>query len=398
MRQRVSGFSLVEILVGMVIGLLAVIVMMQVFSLSEASKRTATGGGDATTNGALALYSIQREAKMAGWGLESSLYMGRTVDAGNALLPGCEVYQHCAGGACPSADWSFAPIKITDGGTGPDTVAIRFFADIMDGNFVPAPVANVSGNVLDASSIPQLAVNSAFGCSKGDLVLVSSVAGNVCTLIQLSDDPVTTPAITLPHKSDSTNAPYNDPAWDAVTGQPPAVSGPGDFLATCFTPFPRGPSATRVFSVNSAAGTLQLTDTSGATDVTETIADNIIDLQAQYGLAADGSPTVTSWVDATSSWNDPVPKAGTAGNTTNNRLQNIKAVRIAVLARSAQFEKPQSGTVCDATKGTPGTPGASGWSTWATFDTDNYPTDWRCYRYRAFDLVVPIRNVIWGSQ
>ncbi|MDP3688915.1 MAG: prepilin-type N-terminal cleavage/methylation domain-containing protein, partial [Sulfurimicrobium sp.] len=63
------GFSLVELMVGMVIGLLATLVIMQVFSVFEGQKRSTTGGADAQTNGSVAIYTIQREASMAGYGL-----------------------------------------------------------------------------------------------------------------------------------------------------------------------------------------------------------------------------------------------------------------------------------------------------------------------------------------
>ena len=64
-----TGFSLIEILVGLVIGLLATLVIMQVFSVFEGQKRTTTGSADAQTNGSIALYSIASELKMAGYGL-----------------------------------------------------------------------------------------------------------------------------------------------------------------------------------------------------------------------------------------------------------------------------------------------------------------------------------------
>ena len=64
-----AGFSLVEIMVGMVIGMLGLIIMMQVFSLSESQKRTTTGGGDAHSNGAIALFGLQRDLRQAGFGV-----------------------------------------------------------------------------------------------------------------------------------------------------------------------------------------------------------------------------------------------------------------------------------------------------------------------------------------
>jgi type IV pilus assembly protein PilW len=163
--------------------------------------------------------------------------------------------------------------------------------------------------------------------------------------------------------------------------------------------------------LDAANSLLQRTDNTGLTDglppvpiivTNEPVASGIVDMQAQYGIAADGASNVTTWVDATaaSGWNNPTPKAGATGLATAGRLQDIKAVRISLLARSSQYEKPSTGAggTCDATAGSPGNPGATGsWSTWATFNTSVYPADWKCYRYRAFEIVLPLRNVIWAN-
>src|SRR3989338_7895818 len=67
-RRHHTGFSLVEIMVGMVIGLLSTIIVMQVFATFEGQKRTTTGGSDAQTNGGVGLYTIERDIRMAGYG------------------------------------------------------------------------------------------------------------------------------------------------------------------------------------------------------------------------------------------------------------------------------------------------------------------------------------------
>src|SRR5262245_5437846 len=64
-----AGFSLVELMVGMAIGLLAVIVILQVIQMFDAQSRTTIGTADAQTNGGIALYTIARELQMAGYPL-----------------------------------------------------------------------------------------------------------------------------------------------------------------------------------------------------------------------------------------------------------------------------------------------------------------------------------------
>jgi hypothetical protein len=67
-----AGFSIVDIMVGMVIALLGVIIIFQVFSVSESIKRTTTSGGDALQNGASALFTLENSLKQAGYGIFSS--------------------------------------------------------------------------------------------------------------------------------------------------------------------------------------------------------------------------------------------------------------------------------------------------------------------------------------
>ena len=80
-----SGFSLVEIMVGLLIGMLGIIVMMQVFGLFESQKRTTTGGDDAISSGSIALYGIQRMVQQSGWGISSPAVMGCTVNPSPAF-------------------------------------------------------------------------------------------------------------------------------------------------------------------------------------------------------------------------------------------------------------------------------------------------------------------------
>lgn len=67
-----TGFSLVDLLVGMVIALLGVIIIFQVFSVSEGIKRTTTSSGDAQVNGSAAMFAMERSLKSAGYGIFAS--------------------------------------------------------------------------------------------------------------------------------------------------------------------------------------------------------------------------------------------------------------------------------------------------------------------------------------
>ena len=111
LNRREAGFTLVELMVGLTIGMLATVVIMQVLSVFEAQKRSTTGTADAQTNGGIALYTITRDLQMAGWGMHpvgdplattasatafSPLSCGTlTVDGAAGIDPGV----HCQMGA-----------------------------------------------------------------------------------------------------------------------------------------------------------------------------------------------------------------------------------------------------------------------------------------------------------
>ena len=110
---------------------------------------------------------------------------------------------------------------------------------------------------------------------------------------------------------------------------------------------------------------------------------DIVNLQAQYGISnAAASNAVTSWVNATNAWS-----AANFGTAARNR---IKAVRIAVIARSGLREKEEVTAPC-----------TNGQEDLCVFGgtlsvTMGANTEWRHYRYRVYQSTVPLRNVIWN--
>ncbi|MBI2291463.1 MAG: prepilin-type N-terminal cleavage/methylation domain-containing protein [Betaproteobacteria bacterium] len=69
MNRSGRGFSLVEIMIAVVVGMLGILIIMQVFLVSEGQKRTTTGGADAQENALMAMFTLEREMRIAGLGL-----------------------------------------------------------------------------------------------------------------------------------------------------------------------------------------------------------------------------------------------------------------------------------------------------------------------------------------
>ncbi len=362
-----QGFTLIEIMVGLVIGMISMIVIMQVFALYEGGKRTTTSGADAQNNGATALYLIEQDARMAGWGMDPSVYANC-----NTTYTYCDGNANCGGSVGPLADFSLVPVRIVDGGDNPDSITVQYYSNPQISTF------GLPGNTTISETMPQpsseLKVASVSGCEVGDLVLVAQ-AGN-CTLMQVThvqDGPIKH----LQHNPGS-SAPYNPPAaYQNANGWPAYTAGA---RLSCFEPPPTNTFFQRVYSIDATSRQLQR----GMSGTNELIAPEIIDMQAQYGIAPVGSSVVNEWVNASEMpWTNP----------TQAQAQRIKAIRVALVARSTQYEKPQPGASCNATTSEM----VGDWPSWGGFDATHFDTkyssDWQCYRYKVFETVIPLRNV-----
>jgi type IV pilus assembly protein PilW len=114
---------------------------------------------------------------------------------------------------------------------------------------------------------------------------------------------------------------------------------------------------------------------------TVVIARDVIGLRAQYGIAAAaaGSTTLEDWQDAT----------GAFANLDAATLPRVRALRMGIVTRSPQREKPDAGGNCEASLDKPELFGA-------VVEPD--VADWQCYRYRVSVVVVPLRNLVLGLR
>lgn len=333
-----NGFSLIEILVGMTVGMLATLVIMQVFSVYEGQKRTTTGTADAQTNGSIALYTIQRDIQMAGFGLP-------VYDTENPAL-NCDPEPTIdEDGDASTPEVGILPVSITDGGTVSDSIAIRYGVTAAGG----APIRILN----DANATTTgLAVDNNIGCQVDDIVLVSN--GSSCTMKKVTALP------------DATHIRLNN--GDNVT-QNASLACLGSWQQN-------------LYAVSN--GYLQVNNTQSVA--------GIVNIQAQYGISdIPESTKITQWVDAS---------GGTWSTPSVADRKRIKAVRIAVVARNglkvnSPVTAPCSSTIDPEPTGLCAWEG-SGDSPAPEIDLSGDP-DWRYYRYRVFETIVPLRNILWSS-
>lgn len=376
-----KGFGLVELLVAVVIALATTIVIFQVFAGFEGKKRTTTAGAEATENGLIALLAIERDARHAGYGL---IGFGRGADR-QIVCHQLTTYSSTAGMATDG----LMPVRVTDGGAGSDVITIAY----SNSSFGATP-ARLDADVASSDPATDLFVsNAANGAmfQSGDVVLIAEPGSPTkpCARLRLTGVIADVSGVRLRHAGGASGDAMNPAAGTNIFPVAPTVG----YLTSATSPALVINMGTFVRSQYDIANrNLRWKDLqSGASDE---LADNVVMIQAQYGVTASAtSQDIAAWVNATGGWSDPAA----------SDVARIKAIRVAVVSRSPTIERDE---VTAATCTTPGGTTSKGPCAWRDDSTtspapainlDTLGADWRRYRYRVYETVIPLRNVIWGD-
>lgn len=375
LRQR--GISLIETMVGLTLGLLVVLVISQVWSVFENQKNRTASGSTAQESGLLALTELEQDIRNAGAGLTDSAAFDCTTtysyyETGGVSVSPVPAY---AGGM------SMVPVQITDGGSGSDTLTVKRGSD-----FLGALPATITSTMPSSSS--ELNLSSVAGFADGDIVLaVDSGTGN-CTVMQVTQ--VQGAALKLQHNPGGTTT-YNPTTSFQNTNAWPAYATGAKILKI-------GQLDSHVFTVN-ASNQLTLSDLSTPSAATTSIlAGDIVKLKAQYGVAVAGSQDVTRWYSATANAASTTPEDWTT--LTSAKVKRIKAVRLVIVARSSKMEGSNVTLPETCASGVVNV----GPCAWIDTAADPAPAidlsadpNWQKYRYRVYQTIIPIRNIIWAG-
>ena len=396
-RRTERGLTMVELMVGMVIALIGSIVIFQVFLVSENYKRSTTGGSDAIQSANFSLYQLEREFSGAGAGLARMTNMwGCLVQARRAstvvLGPGAAAFP-APFNVFASTNVRIAPALISDGGGAtPDVVLGISGAN----DSVNTPVV-----VTGAPTATNVSLASTLGVRQNDLLMVveQGATGNPCPLAQVdSPDPLWSPPVPpMPLMPNPVAFAANDSWTTGFSGYSASAKVANLGPAVC----PVGVPCERPRFVAFGVGT----DPAGFTSALLTydllfgaeapfngepisIADNVVNLQAVYGVAATPTdPTVAQWVPPTAPWD--LANLTNGGAVSADLIARIRAVRITVVARNAQWEKdPVSPATVTLFADLPA----------AAQVTVNLTSAERQYRYRQFDVVIPLRNMLLANN
>ena len=343
-----AGFSLVELMVSLVIGMIGVVVMMQIFSVSEGYKRTTTGGDDAQNNGAIGLYGLQRDVRMSGQG--SNSFTDNAASPAAYSLIGCNVTLRPGVTINTLGPVTINHASIPAGDANTDTLLV-FYGSGNDGpegdriESQPATNTYTLAGFAAAASAPSMAV--------GDRVLAHPTPRP--TPCNLSMESVTALA--------GSNVTVAAGVAGMTAGALFNVGQNPRFVAYAI----RSGSLTMCdYMVNNCGGVFTASHW-------VPLASNIVSLRAQYGR-----DTTVGTMDGTVDAFDQTTPTNICG------WVRARAVRMALVARSAQLDKDAVTTAAPA------------WAGSGTNAVDlSADASWQNYRYKVFETIVPLRNVAW---
>lgn len=425
--QGARGFSLIEVLISMVLALITFLIMFQMFESWDKNNRSTASGGGAMISGAMAMFRLERDLRLAGFGFGSASEMGcdvrayystRAPESSPGSISGLSSTAISDTDSNHKYRFPLVPFQIVSGPNGEVQLAVMYGSSegVSAGQFFGTTAAGAQAYTGSTNSTITMDVGGRGGIHQGDLVVATD--GTNCYLTEVTNSSnsdrrtfeFTTSDYTSYYTNATTTPRYNLAGYVSLNATGNVyVLGPRPQRRIWHIRNGRTLAFANDFwtdDVNNASG---VAGSDGVNDVPFTeVADNIVGLQAQYAFMATVSGS-TCTASATPVWTATAP--------TNNCLWPfLWAIRVALLARSDQFEK---------TWGVPGTSSAVaprpswndgglpftmtdvGGTSAGTADSfasatltnpSKNPNDWRHYRYRVFEAVIPLKNVMWASR
>ena len=341
-RQR--GMSIIELMVGIVVAMLVSLAAASTAMVFTASQRQGVAAGGVGISATTALASLKNDAALAGLG-----FFG---DA-NYL---CEKLALSQDAAVKVDGANFTPLGITVDGAD-DRIDVVYADRVESG-------ANVLLN--DASDGSSAELMSLLPAVAGDAVLLAPAGGAGTCLVR-----------TVTGVVDST-----DDSPQILT-----FDNTGEHNKAAFGVAPTFVERDRIALLGQlnwnryrrVDNTLVLERP--LTGQTAVLTRNVIALRAQYGIAANvaGATTLEGWQDPD----------GAFAALDAATLPRVRALRLGMVTRSPQAEKPDADGNCEASLSKP-----------QLFGVEIEPdvANWQCYRYRVATVVVPLRNLVLGLK
>lgn len=394
MQQK--GFTLTEIMVAVAIGLIGTVVIFKSLQNTNIVARNTSGGADAATAGSIALYSIERDARVAGYGINDSSLIGCKVLMRNSSLT---LPTDIAANTPTAGSAVFAPAIVLGTAASP-TLRIAYA-----GGRAIAPTKLTKAQAGTSSEI--MRVVNLYGLKDASTVIMLGEADSASSLSPAQGKPCTVAQTSKTFTSDLDRdlmivntgvSPFSAPSGSGQTylleGRVYNIGS----LSLTDSILPANIPVWKEFKVDPATETLQEKNIFTSSTFT-TIAPNVSAMYVDYVLR-DGSIR------------SGFPVLNPIGNAAADLpvLRNVVGLRVSLLTRNAlpDYSKGNDcknpANVNADTVITPqnsqtlstGFQDAAGGDVRFTLTRTNNPEAF-CYRYKTVSTTVMMRNMIWSS-
>jgi type IV pilus assembly protein PilW len=397
------GFGMVELMVGLVIGLISVLVVYEVYTVAEGFKRNTTATGEAQQTGLFSMFTL---------GLD-------LANAGSGVIPESPNLASCSdpGGAMPMRFAQFyrpVPAVIADSGTA--NVADTFVLSYSTATTLQSAAFFTPNPGFPVASAPFL-VQSPGGFHVNDLAVIIPNPGSPTGVTPCGTAKITAVALTNDVQGDAllTETPVDPPGGIDLSalGGPMLLNmgpcnrvqkvmyslqaGTWDNKPVCDAGTPCSLYATPLLDASAGASCGKPANPFNPSP----IATNIVNMKVQYGIDTDKDVyrTLDTWVPASNgangdwTWNTLMSDAMLISqNGAQNGINQIRAVRIGVIIQSEQFDQTlgdYNWVLFDCSTHNAACPGRL---TGTITKQANPAGNWR---FRTYETVIPLRSAIY---
>jgi type IV pilus assembly protein PilW len=379
--------TLVELMLALLIGLGTVLAVTSLLISSENHKRTTTSTNDAEQTGAYTFYALDKVLRGAGSAIAQSAFpsdrgvLGCTLNAtsgATTILPRTTPFPAPFGGFLPgaTATLTVAPLLIAQ------TQSAMPGSDVLVVMGGSGAAGGVSRQVTVPGSATVISLDNTVGFTNNDLALVSQSGTVDCLLEEVAT--VAPPALNVggttyytANGTTTTLATLSANTASYVTPLGNAAANNVQFMLF-------GVGTDRTLYSYDLLQNLKWVGLSGG-DVSQAIADGVVQMNAIYGLDTTGTGVFGAWAGP-----------GDAGWDINSvmasavKMRQIISVRVALVVRGEYYDKnpnvsPPTLTLFNGLVNGGGT---------SLQQTVNLNAVDQHYRYRVFEFTVPLRNMI----
>lgn len=327
--RRAHGFTLVELLVSMTIGLVLIAALGVIMTRYESSKRRNSTTSDLALNVGYIAYDLDRQLRSAGSGFsQNAVALGCLINAslgGAVILPSPAAFPAPFGGVDTNVHALPLLVYPGIGNGGSDVIQVMTASAGLSESPMEVRLGSVTANSLQ--------LNNTLGIRGNDLLLLTDPAPRPCMVVQTASNYVGgggNPQVNF------AGTYFNSAAGPGITSFGTAGSALSN-LGNQAGNIPRfqllGINASRQLV---AYDLLRLNNMPGAPTTPVPLADNVMDMRVRYGISNNGTGQVTGWVAPNTGAFTTLLMNTPSGNASPS--MNIVAVRIALLLRGDRIE------------------------------------------------------------